>query len=236
MLGRARRAPRGSARRTTPARSRRRARSCARRRSGALAGRGRRSRCWSCWRRCAPAERIAFVLHDLFAVPFDDIAPIVGRNAGRDAPARQPRPPPRPGRARRRRADRARQRSVVDAFLAARARAATSMRCWRRWIPTSCCAPTRWRSQTAAARAAQGAARRCRPRSMARAPSPRASAGRARGARPALVGGVRARCGRRAALPGRLRVHVRGRPHRRDRDLHGPRAPARPGGVRCAAS
>src|SRR3954471_20156097 len=29
----------------------------------------------------APAERIAFVLHDLFAVPFDDIAPIVGRNA-----------------------------------------------------------------------------------------------------------------------------------------------------------
>ena len=26
-----------------------------------------------------PAERIAFVLHDVFAVPFDDIAPIVGR-------------------------------------------------------------------------------------------------------------------------------------------------------------
>jgi DNA-directed RNA polymerase specialized sigma24 family protein len=27
----------------------------------------------------APAERLAFVLHDLFAVPFDEIAPIVGR-------------------------------------------------------------------------------------------------------------------------------------------------------------
>src|ERR671918_500729 len=27
----------------------------------------------------APAERLAFVLHDMFAVPFDEIAPIVGR-------------------------------------------------------------------------------------------------------------------------------------------------------------
>src|ERR1700741_2922962 len=27
-----------------------------------------------------PAERLAFVLHDMFAVPFDDIAPIVGRS------------------------------------------------------------------------------------------------------------------------------------------------------------
>jgi RNA polymerase sigma factor (sigma-70 family) len=29
----------------------------------------------------APAERVAFVLHDMFAVPFDEIAPIVGRSA-----------------------------------------------------------------------------------------------------------------------------------------------------------
>src|SRR4051812_40546914 len=29
----------------------------------------------------APAERLAFVLHDLFAVPFDEIAPIVGRSS-----------------------------------------------------------------------------------------------------------------------------------------------------------
>ena len=28
----------------------------------------------------SPAERVAFVLHDLFAVPFDEIAPLVGRN------------------------------------------------------------------------------------------------------------------------------------------------------------
>ncbi len=28
-----------------------------------------------------PAERVAFVLHDVFAVPFDDIAPIVGRSS-----------------------------------------------------------------------------------------------------------------------------------------------------------
>ena len=67
----------------------------------------------------APAERLAFVLHDLFAVPFDEIAPIVGRSP---AAARQ-----LASRARRRvrgaatvpDADLARQRAVVDAFLAA---------------------------------------------------------------------------------------------------------------------
>ena len=67
----------------------------------------------------APAERLAFVLHDMFAVPFDEIAPIVGRSP--DA-ARQ-----LASRARRRvqgsttvpEADLARQRHVVDAFLAA---------------------------------------------------------------------------------------------------------------------
>ena len=66
-----------------------------------------------------PAERLAFVLHDLFAVPFDEIAPIVGRSP---AAARQ-----LASRARRRvrgvatvpDADRTRQREIVDAFLAA---------------------------------------------------------------------------------------------------------------------
>ncbi|MGI5260809.1 RNA polymerase sigma factor SigJ [Streptomyces angustmyceticus] len=66
-----------------------------------------------------PAERLAFVLHDLFAVPFDEIAPLVGRTP---AAARQ-----LASRARRRvqgtapaaDTDRARQREVVDAFLAA---------------------------------------------------------------------------------------------------------------------
>ncbi len=67
----------------------------------------------------APAERIAFVLHDMFAVPFDAIAEIVGRSP---AAARQ-----LASRARRRvqgattatDTDVARQRAVVDAFLAA---------------------------------------------------------------------------------------------------------------------
>jgi len=67
----------------------------------------------------APAERLAFVLHDMFAVPFDQIAPIVGRS---EAAARQ-----LASRARRRvqqadavpDADLASQQAVVDAFLAA---------------------------------------------------------------------------------------------------------------------
>jgi len=67
----------------------------------------------------APAERLAFVLHDMFAIPFDDIAPIVGRSP---AATRQ-----LASRARRRvrdeaaepDADLAQQRDVVTAFLAA---------------------------------------------------------------------------------------------------------------------
>src|SRR4051812_21332803 len=44
-----------------------------------------------------PAERLAFVLHDMFAVPFEEIAPIVGGApaAGRPPPPRPP--PPRAG-------------------------------------------------------------------------------------------------------------------------------------------
>ncbi len=67
----------------------------------------------------SPAERLAFVLHDMFAVPFDEIAPMVDRTP---AAARQ-----LASRARRRvrgaapapDADLARQREVVGAFLAA---------------------------------------------------------------------------------------------------------------------
>ncbi|WP_405593674.1 RNA polymerase sigma factor SigJ [Streptomyces sp. NBC_01092] len=66
-----------------------------------------------------PAERIAFVLHDMFAVPFDDIAPIVERSS---AATRQ-----LASRARRRvkgatpssEPDLGRQRQVLDAFMAA---------------------------------------------------------------------------------------------------------------------
>ncbi len=67
----------------------------------------------------APAERLAFVLHDVFGVPFDEIAPLVGRSptAARQLASRA-----------RRRVQRAaavpdvdltRQREVVNAFLAA---------------------------------------------------------------------------------------------------------------------
>jgi RNA polymerase sigma factor (sigma-70 family) len=67
----------------------------------------------------APAERLAFVLHDMFAVPFDEIAPIVGRSpsAARQLASRARRrvqgADTYPG------ADLTRQREVVDAFLAA---------------------------------------------------------------------------------------------------------------------
>jgi RNA polymerase sigma factor (sigma-70 family) len=67
----------------------------------------------------APAERLAFVLHDMFAVPFEEIAAILGRSP---TAARQ-----LASRARRRVQDTApvpnhnlsRQREVVDAFFAA---------------------------------------------------------------------------------------------------------------------
>jgi RNA polymerase sigma factor (sigma-70 family) len=67
----------------------------------------------------APPERLAFVLHDMFAVPFDEIAPIVGRSptAARQLASRARRrvqgAAPAPD------ADLAKQREVVDAFVAA---------------------------------------------------------------------------------------------------------------------
>src|ERR1700681_1607013 len=78
----------------------------------------------------APAERLAFVLHDLFGVPFDEIAPIVGRSptAARQLASRARRrvqgaaADPGLDRARDPEAadlDRTRQREIVDAFLAA---------------------------------------------------------------------------------------------------------------------
>jgi RNA polymerase sigma factor (sigma-70 family) len=67
----------------------------------------------------SPPERLTFVLHDMFAVPFDEIAPIVGRSATatRQLASRARRrvrgaaPPPDH--------DLARQREVVEAFFAA---------------------------------------------------------------------------------------------------------------------
>src|ERR671915_677743 len=67
----------------------------------------------------SPAERLAFVLHDIFAVPFDEIAPIVDRSpqaarqlasrARRRVHAERPVPD----------ADLETQRDVANAFLAA---------------------------------------------------------------------------------------------------------------------
>ena len=67
----------------------------------------------------SPAERLAFVLHDMFAVPFDEIAAMVDRSpqATRQLASRARRrvrdaaPPPDP--------DLTRQRAVVDAYFAA---------------------------------------------------------------------------------------------------------------------
>ncbi|MFG1781965.1 sigma-70 family RNA polymerase sigma factor [Rhodococcus oryzae] len=66
-----------------------------------------------------PAERLAFVLHDMFAVPFEEVAAVVGKTTAttRQLASRARRrvqdstPVPDP--------DLARQREVVDAFLAA---------------------------------------------------------------------------------------------------------------------
>jgi RNA polymerase sigma factor (sigma-70 family) len=68
----------------------------------------------------SPAERLAFVLHDMFELPFEEIAPMVGRSpaAARQLASRARRrvkgaelPAPDP--------DLARQREVVDAFFRA---------------------------------------------------------------------------------------------------------------------
>jgi RNA polymerase sigma factor (sigma-70 family) len=67
----------------------------------------------------APAERLAFVLHDIFAVPFDEIAPILGRSpvATRQLASRARKRVQ--GATSPRHVDIGRQRQVVDAFLTA---------------------------------------------------------------------------------------------------------------------
>jgi RNA polymerase sigma factor (sigma-70 family) len=126
-----------------------------------------------------PAERLAFVLHDMFGVPFDEIAPIVGRSP---SAARQ-----LASRARRRvrgaptalDADLTRQREVVDAFLAA-ARAGDFDALVAVLDPE------------VVLRADSGAVLTGAPREVRGAPAvaKRAAKGRARAARRALVNGV----------------------------------------------
>jgi RNA polymerase sigma factor (sigma-70 family) len=78
--------------------------------------------------RLVPAERVAFVLHDLFGVPFDEIAGITGRStdAARQLASRARRrvrgEPPRaadPAKQADQETNLARQRAVTEAFLAA---------------------------------------------------------------------------------------------------------------------
>jgi RNA polymerase sigma factor (sigma-70 family) len=167
-----------------------------------------------------PAERLAFVLHDMFSVPFDEIAPIVGRSP---SAARQ-----LASRARRRRvrgaptaldADLTRQREVVDAFLAAARwrlrRAARGARPRRR-------AAIRWRSHTTGC--IEGAAR-CGSRGRAGADLLEVCPVRTH----TTGAGERSR-GSRLVVPGRTAVfghglHGQGREDRRDRRDRRPRAP-----------
>lgn len=90
----------------------------------------------------SPAERLAFVLHDLFGVPFEEVAGIVDRSpeAARQLASRARR---RVRGAAEPEVDPVRRRRVVDAFLTA-AREGTSTGCWRCWIRMSWPARRRW--------------------------------------------------------------------------------------------
>jgi len=130
-----------------------------------------------------PAERLAFVLHDIFAVPFDEIAPLVERS---ETAARQ-----LASRARRRvrgaetakPADLERQRAVVDAFLAA-TRAGDFDALLAVLDPD---VVARHDLTAVETRGAQAVARRFSRGAQAAA---RQFSGRAQGARPALVNGT----------------------------------------------
>ena len=200
------------------ARTRRRTRRAGRSGGRGPAGRLRRARAAGRARHAQPAERLAFVLHDMFAVPFDEIAPIVGRSA---AAARQ-----LASRARRRvrgatpspDADLGAQRRIVDAFLAAVARRVTSRRSSSCSTRTSSCASTPAR-RAAAARADHAAGVPWPARSSCAArPSPRTAGPCWSTAAPAW------RSSRTAGRSASLGFTDRGRPDRRDRHPGRPRA------------
>ncbi len=158
----------------------------------------------------APAERLAFVLHDMFAVPFDEIAPIVGRSP---TAARQ-----LASRARRRVQGAARRfptpispASEKSSTPSSPPRAAvTSTRCSRCSTRTSCSAPT-----------PRPCRRAHRARSAARRPWPagrfsRRCPGRTTGARERSRGSRRGSA-RPAADGARLHDHATGRSSRSTR-------------------
>jgi RNA polymerase sigma-70 factor (ECF subfamily) len=136
----------------------------------------------------APAERIAFVLHDLFDLPFEEIAPIVERSP---AATRQ-----LASRARRRvqgasaitGTDRTRQRQVVEAFLAA-SRHGDFDALLTALDPEVVLRADRAAVDAAATRASQGAPTLSAELRGARAVA-HSFSGRAHAARPALVEGL----------------------------------------------
>jgi RNA polymerase sigma factor (sigma-70 family) len=127
----------------------------------------------------SPAERVAFVLHDMFGMPFDDIAPIVGRSApaARQLASR--------GRRRVQREDaspetnRLRHAKLVDAFLAA-ARSGEFDRLLALLDPDVALSADRTAAEMGAAQEIHGAAEVA------------AFSRRARGATPALLDGAAA--------------------------------------------
>jgi RNA polymerase sigma-70 factor, ECF subfamily len=129
-----------------------------------------------------PAERLAFVLHDIFAVPFDEIAPLVERSetAVRQLASRARRRVR--GAATAQPADLARQRAVVEAFLTA-SRAGDFNALLAVLDPD---VVARHDLTAVEMRGAQAVARRFSRGAQAAA---RQLSGRAQGARPALVNG-----------------------------------------------
>jgi RNA polymerase sigma-70 factor, ECF subfamily len=162
----------------------------------------------------APAERLAFVLHDMFGVSFEEIAPIVGRSVpaarqlasrgrrkvrggaptpprvGENPTASRDAPPGESGNPTRETAtvSLARQRAVVDAFLAA-SRKGDFDALLELLDPDVVLRADEQAVRTAAANADQGAPRFA-PRLRGASAVAQSFLGRAQGARPALVNGA----------------------------------------------
>jgi RNA polymerase sigma-70 factor (ECF subfamily) len=136
----------------------------------------------------SPPERVAFVLHDMFNLPFEDIAAIVDRSP---AATRQ-----LASRARRRvqgrpavsEADRQRQREIVNAFLMA-SRGGDFSALLAVLDPNVVLRADAAAVTLSAARAAQGAPELRGPETRGRESIAKLFQGRAKGARPASVDG-----------------------------------------------
>ena len=128
--------------------------------------------------RLAPAERVAFVLHDVFGVSFDEIADVVGRSSAATRQLasrgrRRLRGVEEEGRA----ADVARQREIVEAFFTASRGGDIQALAWRYSIRTWRCAATRrccgWGRGTAGSRCRNSTGHRRWPSSSMARRTPR---------------------------------------------------------------